>query len=118
MNRLYNNIPLPDEWPPKVEETTLDRPLAVPYLEHKPEVIHISVGRQLFVDDFLISETNLEREYGTPQVSDAPILFPQTALEKNDGYCTCACPFNGGVFYDQQQRLYKMWYHAGWFDGS
>lgn len=118
MERLYNNITLPDLWPPHNPEVTLDKPLKVPYLEDKPEYIDISVGRQLFVDDFLISETDLVREFGKPQVMDEPVLWPQTDMELNDGYCTCACPFNGGVFYDAPSRKFKMWYHAGWFDGS
>lgn len=59
MERLYNNIVLPDIWPPRNQETTLDKPLAVPYLQNKPDVIDISVGRQLFVDDFLIAQTDL-----------------------------------------------------------
>lgn len=118
MERLHNNIVLPEVWPPREQETTLDRPLEVPYLAQKPDVIGITVGRQLFVDDFLIRETTLEREYGTPQVREEPLLTPQTELEHNDGYCTCACPFSGGVFYDQKQRVYKMWYEAGWMDGS
>ena len=118
MERLYNNITLPDAWPPRMEETTLDKPLPVPYLEKKPEYIDISVGRQLFVDDFLIADTDLKREYGQPETCGQPVLYPETELELNDGYCTCACPFNGGVFFDQKDRKYKMWYHAGWFDGS
>lgn len=118
MERLYNNIILPEAWPPRYQETTLDRPLPVPYLDHKPDVIDISVGRQLFVDDFLIADTDLQREEGQPQTAESPLLQPQTELENNDGYCTCACPFNGGVFYDPQSRAYKMWYQAGWFDGS
>lgn len=118
MERLYNNIVLPNSWPPRGKEETLDKPLRVPYLKEKPEYIDISVGRQLFVDDFLISDTNLVREFGKPQTPDQPVLWPETGLELNGGYCTCACPFNGGVFYDTQSRKYKMWYHAGWFDGS
>ena len=47
MERLYNNILLPDNWPPKPQETTLDKPLDVPYLHTKPDTIDISVGRQL-----------------------------------------------------------------------
>lgn len=118
MERLYNNIVLPEVWPPKNPETTLDRPLAVPYLQNKPDVIDISVGRQLFVDDFLIAQTDLQREEGRPQTRPQPLLEPETELEQNAGYCTCACPFNGGVFYDPASRTYKMWYQAGWFDGS
>ena len=116
MERLYNNIILPDQWPPRMEETTLDRPLPVPYLENKPEYIDISVGRQLFVDDFLIADTDLKREYGKPETCGSPVLYPETELELNDGYCTCACPFNGGVFFDQKDRKYKMWYHSGSYD--
>lgn len=118
MERLYNNIILPDIWPPRERETTLDKPLRVPYLCDKPDVIDISVGRQLFVDDFLIADSNLVREDGKPQTMPQPLLQPETELENNAGYCTCACPFNGGVFYDPQSRTYKMWYQAGWFDGS
>lgn len=118
MERLYNNIVLPDIWPPRNQETTLDKPLAVPYLQNKPDVIDISVGRQLFVDDFLIAQTDLQREEGKPETQPQPLLQPATELELNDGYCTCACPFNGGVFYDPESRTYKMWYQAGWFDGS
>ena len=39
-------------------------------------------------------------------------------LEMNNGQCPLACPFQDGLFYDPKDRLYKMWYHAGWFDGT
>ena len=68
MERLYNNIQLPDVWPPKNKETTLDQPLEVPYLSQKPDIIDIRVGRQLFVDDFLIAETDLVRVEGKPRL--------------------------------------------------
>lgn len=118
MERLYNNIILPDIWPPRYKEETLDKPLPVPYLENKPDYIDISIGRQLFVDDFLISHTDLIREFPSPKTSEAPVFRPETDMELNDGYCTCASPFNGGVFYDTYDRMFKMWYQAGWFDGS
>ena len=35
--------------------------MRVPYLEDRPEVIPIGVGRQLFVDDFLVESTTLTR---------------------------------------------------------
>lgn len=74
MERLYNNIQLPDVWPPKNKETTLDQPLEVPYLSQKPDTIDIRVGRQLFVDDFLIAETDLVRVEGKPE-THAPAAF-------------------------------------------
>lgn len=80
--------------------------------------IQIDTGRQLFVDDYLISETTLRRTFHKPQVHpESPILKPETPLEMNNGYCPVASPFCDGVFYDPKDRLFKMWYHAGWFDG-
>ena len=59
---LYNGVVLPDRWPPRYTEYTRE-PMPVPYLDNRPEVIVIDVGRQLFVDDFLIDQTNLQRVY-------------------------------------------------------
>jgi len=117
MERLYNNIILPDPWPPIIEETTLDKPIKC--LEHQiaPGGINIDIGRQLFVDDFLIEEMDLTKKFHQPVICETPVFQPETPLEKNDGYCTCACPFNDGIFYDDEAGKFKMWYHAGWFDG-
>lgn len=117
MKRLYNNLAIPEVWPPKTEERTLDQPLSVPYMKKKPEIINISIGRQLFVDDFLIKESNLKRIFGVPELMCSPIFEPETPMELNDGFCPCACPFNDGIFYDDADHLFKMWYEAGWFDG-
>ena len=88
--------------------------------EVRPEgPIRIRTGRQLFVDDYLIAQTSLRRSFHKPRVHDAsPVLKPETPLEMNNGYCPVACPFQDGVFYDPKDRLYKIWYHAGWFDGT
>ncbi len=55
---LYNGIVLPSDWPPKHVEMRdfIDRkaPPKPTYLQSPPEVIPINVGRQLFVDDFLL----------------------------------------------------------------
>lgn len=45
MEKLYNNIIMPDELGIVDAEN-------IYYLKNPPEVINISVGRQLFVDDF------------------------------------------------------------------
>ncbi len=79
----------------------------------------LSPGRQLFVDDFLIAESTLKRSFHTARLHEHnPVLSPETPLEMNNGLCPVACPFDDGVFYDPQDRLFKMWYQAGWFDGS
>jgi len=117
--RLHNGIELPDEWPPDYEVSEEDDPMPVPYLREPPSVIPIDVGRQLFVDDFLIERTSLRRAFHRPQKYEGnPVLEPKTGLEMNDGLCPVATPFSGGVFFDPQDEYFKMWYHAGWFDGT
>ena len=64
---LYNGIRLPARWPPK-RAYSLD-PMPVPYLDRPPAVIPIDVGRQLFVDDFLIAETTLKRTYHAANIT-------------------------------------------------
>src|SRR5262245_1444077 len=59
---LYNGIRLPAIWPPRIKDVSAE--LVVPdYLKSPPAVIPIDVGRQLFVDDFLVAETNLTRSH-------------------------------------------------------
>lgn len=83
------------------------------------EPLRVDAGRQLFVDDYLIAQTTFQRTFHKPRIHDAsPVIKPETPLEMNNGYCPLACPFQDGVFYDPKDHLYKIWYHAGWFDGT
>jgi hypothetical protein len=110
---LYNGITLESKWPPQIEELTR-QPMLVPYLEDPPEVIPIDVGRQLFVDDFLIEHTNLKRTYHRPQYHpDNPILKPDKSWERGDS-ARAAAPFSDGVFYDPKEKLFKIWYMGGY----
>ena len=78
---LYNGIRLPAKWPPAV--TIGPEPMPVPYLKAPPEVIPIDVGRQLFVDDFLVEKTDLARTYHRAEYHPAtPVLRPDTPSEK------------------------------------
>ena len=114
----YNGIEQPAVWPPRGRSRTAREPGPVPYLEQPPAVIPIDVGRQLLVDEFLIAESSLRREFHTPVLHEAsPVLVPETPLEMNFGLCPLACPFKDGAFYDPADGLFKLWYHAGWFDG-
>lgn len=114
----YNGIQEPSTWPPDTVEAGSD-PLPVPYLAQPPRLISIDIGRQLFVDDFLIEFTNLRRNFHAAKVHEAaPILSPQTKLELNGGHCPLAAPFNDGVWFDPFDDKFKIWYHAGWFDGT
>ncbi|HSW47188.1 MAG TPA: hypothetical protein VLM89_16615 [Phycisphaerae bacterium] len=111
---LYNGIVLPDQWPPKIAELSRE-PMPVPYLENRPEVVPIDVGRQLFVDDFLIEETTLTRTHHSARYHPAcPVLKPDKHWE-NDGMKdkpkkATAIVFGGGVWYDPSEKLFKMWY--------
>ena len=85
-HRLYNGIFLPETWPPRDVDEDTKEPLIVPYLQDPPDVIHMNVGRQLFVDDFLIEETSLTRTFGKPRIHEAsPVLIPQLDQEKDAG---------------------------------
>ena len=59
---LYNGIELPAEWPPHIVSLP-DLPAKPPYLVSPPAVIPIDVGRQLFVDDFLVEQTTMTRRF-------------------------------------------------------
>ena len=80
--------------------------------------VSIDLGRQLFVDDYLIAQTTLHRTFHKPRIHSAsPVLKPETPLEMNNGVMPAAAPFSDGVWYDPADRLYKMWYIAGYDDG-
>jgi hypothetical protein len=100
---LYNGIVLPSAWPPKVswEDIKARKPIAQPpYLREPPAAIPIDVGRQLFVDEFLIDQSTLKRTYHLARYHPSNPVF------------TGGMPFSGGVFWDPQDRLMKMWYHG------
>ena len=113
--RLYNGIELPQEWPPRTINPRDDSPMAVPYLSSRPKVVPIDVGRQLFVDDFLVEANGLKRVFHMPRkYTGNPVLKPETALELNSGGNSAAVPKSGGVWWDPTEKVFKMWYEAGW----
>ncbi len=117
---LYNGIKLPDAWPPSDRKITYD-PMPVPYLEAPPEVIPIDVGRQLFVDDFLIERTDLERTHHKATYHPAsPILRPEKEWETKavKQPSPTAMVFSDGVWFDPEDKLFKMWYMAGYVGGT
>lgn len=112
--RLYNGITLPDVWPPRNSTTNVTAGMDPFYLKDKPSCINIAYGRQLFVDDFLISETTLERKWHQASyVPENPVLTPEKEWEMtdNDG-AGSAAPFSDGVWYDEVDGKFKMWYMA------
>ncbi len=122
---LYNGIVIPEDWSGEGMENYGTEELPVPYLLDKPDVINIDVGRQLFVDDFLIANTNLNRTWHKAvEYEGNPIFKAETDIEKglpyNDTYSHSAGakPFSDGVWYDSEDGLYKMWYMAGSYYGT
>jgi hypothetical protein len=88
--------------------------MPVPYLENKPDVLPIHIGRQLFVDDFLIAETDLEAVHHTPSYeAQNPVFQPDREWEKTRRGGLYAAPFGDGVWYlegspepERPSRLY------------
>ena len=93
------------------------KPQMPDYLKRRPDVIPIDCGRQLFVDDFLIEECDMQREFYSPQIK-GPVLLPTTPLEMDNGNCPVAAPFKDGAFYDPFDGKFKLWYQAGWFGAT
>src|SRR5690606_13893417 len=111
--KLYNGIELPDQWPPRVLDPASVEPMAVPYLQRPPKVIPVDVGRQLYVDDFLIEKTTLKRSYHQAQKFEGnPVFKAETALEKKLNNVVYLG--QGGVFYEPREQRFKMFYTAGW----
>lgn len=117
---LYNGIHLPAVWPPANMDSSSAEPMFVPYLSNIPKHIPINIGRQLFVDDFLIERTDMKRMYHQAKKFEGnPVLFPQTKEELEPRNDNSAVTYlgHGGVFYDPKDTVFKMFYTAGWRGG-
>lgn len=118
---LYNGIELPAEWPPRRIDPASTEPMPVPYLKHPPRAIPIDVGRQLFVDNFLIEKTTLKRTFHqAKKFSGNPVFKAETKRELGPatrgevGEEATTFLGQGGVFYDPAEKHFKMFYVAGW----
>ena len=111
---LDNGITLPSVWPPRYADPTAPKEMPVPYLKQKPEVLPINRGRQLFVDSFLISNTNLTSVYHKANYYDLnPVLKVDRKWELTPEGYEYAAPFSDGIWYDDKDGKFKMWYLAG-----
>jgi hypothetical protein len=110
---LPNGLRLPNQWPPRPQSLTRE-PMEVPCLKSPPAVIPIDVGRQLFVDDFLIDRTTLRRTFHQAEYHPAcPVLKPDRPWER-EGALPTAMVFSDGVWFDPADGLFKMWYMGGY----
>lgn len=119
---LYNGIRLAAPWPPN-DRMLAASPRTPPYLIDRPRLVDIDIGRQLFVDDFLIEESTLTRTFHQATYHPAsPLLTPARDWERRDAYAEitrtppshAAMVFSDGVFFDPADRLFKMWYMGGY----
>ncbi|WP_147263727.1 glycosyl hydrolase family 32 [Roseimicrobium gellanilyticum] len=116
---LYNGIRLPQQWPPLLAPAAAQTPQPPPYLTQRPECIPIDVGRQLFVDDFLIAKSTLTREFHQPvKHVGNPLLAPEEPWEIGKTRQPMAAPFSDGAFFNPTTQRFQLWHMAGWFDGT
>lgn len=113
---LWNGIVIPDSWSFTVDPNEGD-PVTPPYLipseagGYAPDTVNIDVGRQLFVDDFLIGSTTLTRTWHQAELLNEPVFRAETEWELTEP--ASAAMVSGGLWYDMDEKLYKMWYEAG-----
>ena len=102
---LYNSIVLPLEWPPRKSPTW--EAIPAPYLANPPPVIRIDVGRQLFVDDFLIEQAD-----GLTRTRHRPDFWPGNPILAPGGRDSrdYALVYSDGVWFDPADNTFKMWY--------
>ena len=85
-------------------------------------VIDIDLGRQLFVDDFLVDSTQgIVRACNHPtKAFDAPVMWPETDLEREVDpkrpyrFAPVAGATSGGLWWDPVKKVFRLWYEAGW----
>src|ERR1051326_2916256 len=107
---LYNGIALPQPFPPSQSP---NQTYQVPsYITTPPSVIPVDLGRQLFVDDFLIQQTTMTR------TQHQAVMYPLNPILAPNQFDTAgfAMPFSDGVWFDPSDQFFKMWFHCGNFD--
>ncbi len=71
-------------------------------------------GRILMIDSIIDSTSNIQLKFNRPSdFGDEPILKADKDWEHNANGDPYAAPFSGGVWYDEQDSIFKMWYSAG-----
>ena len=88
------------------------------FLTFAPSVraaVNGDVGRQLFVDDTLVETTDLKRVWHHPvKYAGNPVMKPETPWEINAGGNATVRPNGGGLWWDEEEGVFKLWYEAGW----
>ena len=83
----------------------------------------ISLGRQLFVDNFLMeSAAGVVRHWNRPVKRDDPVVWPGlpgavprvTDLATPDDPPNLTCATDGGLWWDPTRRKFRLWYNVDW----
>lgn len=104
----YNGICTPAEFPPRQNYSrSVPHP---PYLKDPPPLINITIGRQLFVDSFLIANASgIQQVFHAAQYyEENPVLKPDQPWEG-----TFALPFSGGAWWEDDEDRLALWYRCG-----
>lgn len=110
----YNGICTPKAFPPRLNYTKAVQDPE--YLRSPPALINITIGRQLFVDDFLVeSLSNAQRSFHSAEYDEAsnPIIEPDQPWEGS-----FAMPFSGGVWWEDDKQRVSLFYRCGGFAGA
>lgn len=77
--------------------------------------LHLKVGRHMFTDTVWVDRvSDVTFRFHTPAYYDGnPVVKADKPWELNVNGDPYAAPFSGGVWYDEADARYKMWYSAG-----
>lgn len=112
--KLHNGIELDDNFPPKYTIDELKEGMPVPYLKKAPNPIPLSRYHECFIDNFIVEETDATQQVFSPTpCENNPVLFANQEHEFTANGYPYAAPFSDAVIYDEDEKLFKMWYLAG-----
>ena len=80
-------------------------------VEFTEAVIDVADSVQLFIDDYIIAQTNMDRSFHQGEKAEMIFEPNQDILWERDG-----AYLYGTVLYDEEEQIYKMWYAA--YNGS
>ncbi|MFC1596499.1 HEAT repeat domain-containing protein [Planctomycetota bacterium] len=85
----------------------------------RTDVRNIASRRQLFIDDYLIASTqNLKRSFHPAQKHPSPVMVPEHPWEGVDTAPWPSVYLFGDVLWDEDQKIYRMWYTSATEDAK